>query len=46
MDKLYTLLSSKNTPAPTLETLQFIIQFASAYEPISVGSTTADFIAN
>lgn len=46
MDKLYTLHFSKNTPAPNKESLQLIMQFASAYESIRVGNTTADFIAN
>ena len=46
MDKLYTLQFSKYTPTPSKESLQLILQFSAAYEPIEVGDTSLDFIAN
>jgi len=46
MDKLYSLPSLNNTLTPKKETLQFIMQFAAAYESIAGDATALDFIAN
>jgi len=46
MDKLYSLPSLNNTLSPKKETLQFIMQFAAAYQPIEGDVTALDFIAN
>ncbi len=46
MDKLYTLPFSKKSPVPSKESLQLIMQFATAYNSIKIGNVTTDFNAN
>jgi len=46
MDKLYILPFSKNTPSPSKESLQLIMQFATSYNSIKIGNVTTDFNVN